>query len=201
MFLYAPVGLAVTVVEELPELAEKGRSRLTRHTTTARAVGQFAVAEGRRRLRLVDPPAPTPPGGARPSRPERATPPASPAAPAGSTASAPPHPAPAGDGAADGAWTRSVPADANGATTHAAGEAPSGAPAGADHPDAVPGAPAPAPASASLAIPGYDSLSAPQVVQRLESLSADELAAVAAYESAVRGRRTILARIAQLQHR
>lgn len=51
----------------------------------------------------------------------------------------------------------------------------------------------------SLAIPGYESLSASQVVPRLVSLSADELEAVRRYESAARGRKTILSRIAQLQ--
>ncbi|MGI8810003.1 MAG: hypothetical protein ACR2KK_19595, partial [Acidimicrobiales bacterium] len=51
----------------------------------------------------------------------------------------------------------------------------------------------------ALAIPGYDSLSAPQVVQRLDGLSGDELEAVRAYEAATRGRKTILSRIAQIQ--
>jgi hypothetical protein len=50
-----------------------------------------------------------------------------------------------------------------------------------------------------LAIPGYDSLSASQVVQRLTGLSRPELEAVRAYEVAGRGRKTILTRIAQLQ--
>jgi hypothetical protein len=50
-----------------------------------------------------------------------------------------------------------------------------------------------------LAIPDYDSLSASQVVTRLEGLSADELEAVRAYESAHRGRKTILNKVAQLQ--
>jgi hypothetical protein len=56
-----------------------------------------------------------------------------------------------------------------------------------------------APAVDSLAIPDYDSLSASQVVTRLEGLSADELEAVRAYESAHRGRKTILNKVAQLQ--
>jgi hypothetical protein len=56
-----------------------------------------------------------------------------------------------------------------------------------------------APAVGSLAIPDYDSLSASQVVTRLEGLSADELEAVRAYESAHRGRKTILNKVAQLQ--
>jgi hypothetical protein len=37
------------------------------------------------------------------------------------------------------------------------------------------------------------------VVQRLAGLSEAELAAVGAYEAATRGRRTILARVTQLQ--
>ena len=59
----------------------------------------------------------------------------------------------------------------------------------------------PAPTVGSLAIPGYDSLSASQVVQRLDGLSGDELAAVRAYEEARRGRKTILSKISQLQDR
>jgi hypothetical protein len=55
------------------------------------------------------------------------------------------------------------------------------------------------PGGAELAIPGYDSLSASQVLPRLVGLSAGELEAVRAYEAEHRGRRTILGRIAQLQ--
>jgi hypothetical protein len=51
----------------------------------------------------------------------------------------------------------------------------------------------------ALAIPGYDSLSASQVVQRLTALSHGELEAVRAYEESGRGRKTILTRVAQLQ--
>jgi hypothetical protein len=53
--------------------------------------------------------------------------------------------------------------------------------------------------SDALAIPGYDLLSAPHVVQRLDGLSDEELEAVRAYEAATRGRKTILSRIAQIQ--
>jgi hypothetical protein len=49
-----------------------------------------------------------------------------------------------------------------------------------------------------LAIPSYDSLSAPQVVQRLAGLTREEIEAVRRYEAATRGRRTILARAEQL---
>ena len=55
------------------------------------------------------------------------------------------------------------------------------------------------PDPASLAIPDYDSLAASQVVPRLDALDDDELEAVRCYESGVRGRKTILAKIAQLQ--
>ena len=51
----------------------------------------------------------------------------------------------------------------------------------------------------SLAIPGYDCLSASQVVQRLAGLNPSELAAIGSYEAAGRGRRTILNRVAQLR--
>jgi hypothetical protein len=49
-----------------------------------------------------------------------------------------------------------------------------------------------------LAIPGYDALSASQVVERLAGLSGDELAAVREYEAGHRRRRTILGKIEQL---
>ena len=51
----------------------------------------------------------------------------------------------------------------------------------------------------SLAIPAYDTLSASQVVPRLDALRRSELEAIKRHELAHRGRRTILSRIAQLQ--
>lgn len=94
------------------------------------------------------------------------------------------------------------PAPATGPPSPSAGASPAEpgpGPAGAN------GASRPRPAAkrtpdpAALAIPGYDSLSAPQVVQRLDGLSASELESVRAYEAATRGRKTILGRITQLQ--
>lgn len=55
-----------------------------------------------------------------------------------------------------------------------------------------------APSEGELAIPGYDSLSASQVVPRLDGLSAEERDAVRRYETAHRGRKTILSKLAQL---
>ena len=49
-----------------------------------------------------------------------------------------------------------------------------------------------------LAIPGYDTLSASQVVPRLEGLSPEELQAIRAYEEGTRARKTVLTRIDQL---
>lgn len=53
-------------------------------------------------------------------------------------------------------------------------------------------------ASDVLGIPGYDSLSASQVVQRLGGLSVTELQAIRDHEQAHRHRRTILNRVEQL---
>ena len=49
-----------------------------------------------------------------------------------------------------------------------------------------------------LAIEDYDSLAASQIVKRLDALSAEELAAIEEYETANRGRRTILSKLARL---
>jgi hypothetical protein len=54
------------------------------------------------------------------------------------------------------------------------------------------------PAGATLPIPGYDALSASQVVERLAGLTPEELESVRAYESAHRNRRTILGKIDQI---
>ena len=54
-------------------------------------------------------------------------------------------------------------------------------------------------APSSLGIPDYDELSASQVVDLLEGVSAAELDAIRDYESAHRARNTILGKIEQLQ--
>ena len=45
-FVYVPAGLALSVAEELPRLAARGRDRLGVRVSSARAVGQFAVKAG-----------------------------------------------------------------------------------------------------------------------------------------------------------
>jgi len=171
LLFYAPIGLALNVREELPRLAEKGRQRLESQLTTARFVGQFAVNQGRREVeRLVD-------------------------------RLAADGQAPVGDPANTAA---SDPVDI---PTSEAGSSPASGGAGAKAPrppraqkvGVAAAATRKAPSPAALAIPGYDSLSASQVVQRLAGLSAPELESVRAYEATSRNRRTILTRISQLQ--
>ncbi len=214
LILYAPVGLALTVGEEVPKLATKGRQRLATQWATARMVGQFAVAQGRREVQRRTgggPRAASPP----PTAPKPPAPPVIP--PTAVTA-----PAVFGDRPASDPPLVSgprTPSSTNGAARDGAGPSPASSRSGpgvttaleTDLPsvESVPPAneptdgPAPAsgavPAVEDLAIPGYDSLSASQVVQRLAGLAAEELEAVRTYEAATRGRRTILARVSQLQ--
>lgn len=188
LLVYAPVGLALTVAEELPKLAAKGRSQVQGQVTIARMVGQFAVAQGRKEIekRLG--------GAARPPAPAK-----SPAPPAAGRepAAAPGPPADTGVGG-DGSYERLAgrgAASGPPAEPESTGSHENGAVIDVDF-----GAGAPsAPAAEGLAIPGYDSLSASQVVQRLAGLSQEELAAVGEYEAAHRGRRTILTRVGQLK--
>jgi hypothetical protein len=153
--LFAPLGIAAMVREELPKLIERGHQE----ATMAKALGQFAVNMGRTELekrlkQVADRPAPTCPA------PAQATPAPAPAA---ATAPEPPTPPPA----------PVVETNGSPVTVHDA---------------------------QSLAIPGYDSLSASQVVERLAGLNQEELAAIGSYEAAGRGRRTILNRVAQLRN-
>jgi len=193
LFVFLPTGLVVTLAEELPRLADRGRERLGVQVNSARAVGRFAVQAGGHELKkrsegLKRSPSPGVGGSPRPaSRTVTGTP----------AASSPPR-------------LRSIPRPPTvDATSPAAREsAPSAAPATADTPTvpvAAPPVTVAAPASgrnvpdvASLAIPGFDTLSASQVVQRLDGLSRSELVAVRAYEASSRGRRTILSRVDQL---
>ena len=151
VLVYVPVGLAVTAREWLPQLAARGRERLTGQVTTARVVGQFAVQQGQlQAVKAFD--------RARTEAQSRL-------GDLGGT--------PEAEAAADAPLTPSPPARTRAATS--------------------------GPAGASLAIPGYDSLSASQVLPRLEGLAPDELEAVRAYEAGHRHRKTILGRIDQLQ--
>ncbi|MGI8750974.1 MAG: hypothetical protein ACR2MN_01400 [Acidimicrobiales bacterium] len=189
LVLYAPIGLALTVGEEVPKLAAKGRLQLATRWATARVVGQFAVAQGRREVQRR-----TGGGSSGSPRPTAAPGPPAPAAvaPPGPATAPPTTSGPAAPSSSNGAGpSPSAPRSAPGVTTASRPEPPS--------PDPKASASAAAPAVDDLAIPGYDSLSASQVVQRLAGLAAGELEAVRTYEAATRGRRTILARVSQLQ--
>ncbi len=180
--VFAPVGAAVSLAEELPDLIEKGRQRVELQLSNAHVVGRFVVHKGRRDLA---------------GRIEEILANGVPAARAAETAEreaaekeaaektvvpdVPPVPAvPAAPAATAMPPTPGVPVDR---------AAPPAAPGTAD-----PGAEA----TVQRALADYDTLSASQVVRRLESLGRDELRAVLRYEAAHRNRRTILNRASQL---
>ncbi len=177
LMVFAPAGLAITVGEEFPKLVDKGRHRVEGQVHTARLVGQFAVQLGRRQVEQWT------------TRPDAGPTPAErPVRPMSEEPVSPPPPA------------RSMAAVAEGEGV-AAGDAVAASPdrrgpgAGPAVMAAVNGNMAP---SMHLAIPGYDSLSASQVVQRLDGLSASELEEVRDHELSTRRRRTILNRVDQL---
>jgi len=49
-FVYAPLGAAIAVAEEVPKLAERGRESADQQLAIAKLIGRFVVAEGRRRF-------------------------------------------------------------------------------------------------------------------------------------------------------
>ncbi len=163
LLVFAPVGVALTVVEDLPGLIGKGRQRFETDVQNARVIGQFVVTHGQRQLvervgRLF-------------RREEK-------------------------EGAGD-SW------DSESGTAiedqHATG-APVGTTA-AKTPASASLKPAPDPADGAMvegALAGYDTLSASQVVRRLESLGPDELRALHRHEASHRNRRTILNRAHQI---
>jgi hypothetical protein len=192
LVVFAPVGLMLTVGEEIPKLAAKGRARLGGRIAAARMIGQFAVAQGRREAgRRWGPSSPPPARPATPS-PSASTAFEADAARSSGSVSVSASAAPTGSVATPAPRLHSAPAATPPSTPIPA--------APARGPIEVPDVPD-VPDVATLAIPGYASLSASQVVQRLAGLSGEELAAVGAYEASNRGRRTILARITQLQSR
>ncbi|MDQ1468206.1 MAG: hypothetical protein QOH10_2621 [Actinomycetota bacterium] len=193
--VYAPIGVAAYVREMGPDVVRtvvaRGRAEVEvrqeqvanglRH---AKGAGEVAIAFGlpvlRRRMeaRLSSMrPAPEP----APRTPTRR------AAKTGSEAAPPVQSPPAAAVAADVHTAVTQAADASGPNGQSAAEKLSGTAgtAGSDGDE-------------RLAIPGYDALSASQVVERLAGLGREELAAVRDYEAGHRRRRTILGKIEQL---
>jgi hypothetical protein len=167
--VFAPLGFLFSIADAAPELARKGRSRIEPQVGMARTVGQLAVRQGFRQfMRMARSKGPTLPW----------------------LGSSKPNGAPADSGppktsAAPAAGRQRVPGQAPRPRAERTAAASAGERASKLDP-------------ADLAIPSYDSLSAPQVVQRLAGLSSDEVAAVREYELVTRGRGTILSRAEQL---
>lgn len=176
LFVYAPIGMALTAAEELPEMIRKGREAVEVQMGTAKVIGRVAVNQGKVELNrivaqwndlgsLLRSGVVSPPRSRTESGPAPVT-------------SAEPAPPPVNPSSAD--------------KPRGAQKPPSPAPV----PPAAKRVPPP---PDDLGIPGYGSLSASQVVSRLAGLSPAQLDAVKTYESSTRRRRTILGRIAQLQ--
>ncbi len=152
LFLYAPIGVAAMLADDLEAVANRGRREASQRSEAARLVGHFTlgiarsqVEKGVDRLRHKaevaiwgPPPAPSEPPAAKPS-------------------------------------------------------------ASKPRPAAEPEPPKDGPEAEALPIPGYDTLSASHVVQRLGGLSVSELQAIEAYEASHRARRTVLTKISQLR--
>jgi hypothetical protein len=163
LLVFAPVGVALTVVEDLPGLIGKGRQRFETDVQNARIIGQFVVTQGQRQLvervgKLLH-------------RQES-------------------------DGTGDVGDSESGTAIVR---PYAAGT-PDGA-AAAHTPASASLKPEADPADGAIvegALAGYDTLSASQVVRRLESLGPDELRALHRHEASHRNRRTILNRAHQI---
>ncbi len=144
--VFAPIGVAVTVVEDLPGLIAKGRRLVEQELGNAAGGGAFVVGhKGQREVSdRLDGPA---------GQRRRATP---------------------------------VP------------EGPGRRPSPRRRRPCAPRRTAAGRGDRRRALADYDTLSASQVVRRLESLGPEELRAVQRYESSTRNRRTILNRASQL---
>ncbi|HSL59528.1 MAG TPA: hypothetical protein VK866_16900 [Acidimicrobiales bacterium] len=176
LVVYAPIGAAFEGERALSDMARVGRSQVA----NARFIGRLAVDRGRHDAERVV--------GGVVDEVRRRT---------GSTLTAVARAAGAplaGSGRPD---APTEPPGADRRHLRLVGDDVEAAPEPA--PDVAPPADGLVPDVDELPIPGYDSLSASQVVPRLDALSADELEAVGEYERAHRRRMTILNRIAQLR--
>ncbi len=176
LLVYLPAGIAASVMDDFPALAERGRQKLGVRVSSARAIGQFAVRAGQDELRrrseaLRNRTATTTPAGRADDRPVPG--------PSGAAGAGPGIPGDAGRAFVDGG------------SVGAAGPRSPVRPA-------PPTAGGNIPAASTLSIPGFDTLSASQVVQRLDGLNRSELVSVRVYEASTRGRRTILSRVDRL---
>ena len=180
LLVYAPIGLAMFAKDTMPTFLKmfvsRGQTEVTKHRRTAeqqagqyRTIGHFAVKYGGPEVQRRA-------GGALDSVRKVAEDTLGTIAAAAATKPIVSNPRP---------------------TPYAA---PSSQPAPSSRP--APVAPAPGAADApdlgALPIPGYDLLSATQVIERLEGLTQPDLVAIRAYEITHRARTTILGKISQL---
>lgn len=187
--VYAPVGLALAAKHSLPKWVEAGRRQLGAQLTLARTIGRLAVDQGSRQAggvlrRLAeDAEAALVALGLVPGDDDLDD-------EAAETAptDVPPSPAPSANGPAPTTGASTTGTSTSASRTSASGPS---ATAGTDRPSGLD--------PAELAIPGYDTLSASQIVQRLPGLSPEQLEAVRLYELAGRSRKTVLLRVAQLK--
>ena len=186
VLVYAPVGAVLSAAEELPHWRERGRKAVAGQVASARVVGELAVRFGRRRLDEAVASWTTSSSGREAGAADLGGDERVEQAPAANVVA----PVDRDAGGAGDATGRA--GDATGRTVGAAGSAAAAAKAahepGASH----------VPPVGSLAIPGFDTLSASQVVPRLDGLGRADLVAVRAYEAAHRRRRTVLGRVDQL---
>lgn len=186
LLVFLPAGLVATVAEELPRLAARGREHFGVQVNSARVVGQFTVKAGTSELKKRSEGLKRPHNAASgdASGSTSTTGRTNRSRPKTQTANGPPRlrtiPYPP---------DRPHPPATGGSITTPEAAPPSSPPVKVD---------AHIPDVASLAIPGFDTLSASQVVQRLDGLNRTELVAARAYETSTRGRRTILSRVDQL---
>ncbi len=167
--VFAPVGMAVTLAEEVPEFVDKGRQRVQLHLGNAMVVGRFVVTRGQRSLseRLDD------------------------------VMHGMNDDLAAGRGGSERERGRGGSAASDRDRARERERATSYRPDSTTMSAAAPPDPAAA-AIVERALADYDTLSASQVVRRLTSLGPDELHAVQRYEASTRNRRTILNRASQL---
>lgn len=172
--VFLPLGALLAAQSDPSGIAERGRRHLEAQVRTARFLGELAVREAGRQAQTV---AADLWGGFSAARRHETSAPTAPREETEQT---------------NRAEVTGTPPPAEGA----------GAPRPERPARPAPARPAPARRAATgareLAIPGYDELSAFQVVQRLGGLSSEELEAVLAYERSHRRRKTIVGRAEQL---
>ena len=191
--VYAPVGLVVAVGETLPRLIADGRRRLGPGVASAQVVGRLATGAGygllRRRLEGLCRLEAREPGPV--AAPSHGTPEVRGGEDSGGTGVARARRGRAAGGPGGGPATAQPAGSAvrpSRSDARRSMETTGGSDTGSG----------PTPPVDALAIPGLASLSASQVVQRLDGLTESELRELRAFEAGTRHRRTILNRVDQL---